>query len=154
MCLDVREMFRGAAYELFRMLTVHDGLRLALTRRGLELGPSGRATADHHALAAAYAGALEKLCVVCDAGVQERISAFAQQYEPFLAAIGVPRLVFREGVLYQTGRCHSCGDGLPPAMRWGTCRRCALAWRIVVNAEISDGWLMDVAHEHCREADG
>lgn len=149
--LDARTLFSGDAYELFRLLTVGEDLRLTATRAGLVLGPVGRASTEHHELAAAYAGALERLCEVCGLGVQERIGAFARQYQPFLAAIGVPRFQFREGVPYEPCMCHSCGDDLPPAVRWGTCRRCALAWRIVVGAEISDGWLLDTRHDRGQD---
>lgn len=108
----------------------------------LVLEPTGRATAEHQRLAGEYSEELALLCAVCDPDVQARVRVFADQYRPYVQTVRVPRFRYFTGVPFEPGVCHSCGASLPAGFRWGACRACGLAWRIVVNAPITEAWLL------------
>jgi len=76
-----------------------------------------------------------------DAGVQERLEAFAWQLETAPAGVLVPPFVFRDAP-YVKGHCHACGEALERA-RWGSCWRCSVARRLVCGAPVPADLLTD-----------
>ena len=80
-----------------------------------------------------YPGDLRLLVTMAtDPAVAERRDAFHEQVE----TIPAPPFLFRANVPYVPGRCFSCGDAFP-ALHFGRCWRCSVAWRLVCDLPIS-----------------
>ena len=69
-----------------------------------------------------------------DPAVAERREAFHAQLEARVAP-RTPTFMLRPDLPYVPGRCFSCGDAFP-AMRFGRCWRCSVAWRLACNLPI------------------
>lgn len=125
MTLDV---FQSPAVAIFCDLE-RDGFHVELTADGaLSIAPRSRLTPARMQAIAASKDAIRQLVRSCDDGVQARRDVFEFQLAQTPAPC-VPAFVFRSDVPYVPGVCFSCGDR-QPALRFGRCWRCSLAWRL------------------------
>jgi hypothetical protein len=128
---DAIDVLGGPAVALLVALEA-EGFELSAAGDRLRVKPISKLTADHRASLEAHRRDLLMLLRVCDAGVQERRSVFAQQLE---LKVPTGMLAFVPGVPYVQGRCFSCGVSTGRTVH-GVCWRCAVARRLAVRAPI------------------
>lgn len=139
---DGLSLFASPVLPVFRGL-LDAGLVLEAGHDGrLRVGPEDRLTDEYDSAIRSHRDALLALARIVDLDTQDRCRIFAQQYVTRPADVWVPRFMYRVGVPYAPHVCHSCGDPLPTSLRWGRCRRCAVAWRLVVSAPLGEPWLV------------
>jgi hypothetical protein len=134
--------FESPALPILRWLVAEDGLSLEAHEGRLVVGPAEKLTDEHRELIRLHKPDLIALARLVDAGTQDRIRVFAAQYAARPEGVLVPAFVYRPGAPYAPHRCLSCTEPLPEGIRWGRCRRCAVAWRLVVGAPVREAWMV------------
>lgn len=139
---DGLSLFASPVLPVFRDL-LDAGLVLEAGHDGrLRVGPEDRLTDAYDTAIRSHRDALLALARIVDLATQDRCRIFAHQYATRPADVLVPRFAYRADVPYAPHVCHSCSDPLPASLRWGRCRRCALAWRLVVGVTPHEAWLV------------
>jgi hypothetical protein len=112
------------------------GVRFRVAGDQVLVSPTGVLTPAHREVLRQHREAVFLIVATStDVGVQARRDTFRQQLDA--AAPGtIPAFLFQVGVPYVEGACFSCAACLP-ALHFGRCWRCSLAWRLACRVPIS-----------------